>query len=148
MVSKYICLFLIPMSICTLLVLLEFCRFESSLIAFFLNFNSSPSIHSFLLCERYFDFNSRTKKKFGNLIHTDVVQHVFWYIFASWDILTLIILLALDCGMGSFKYNTLFTLLPFHGSFFVKPLGQSLVWNEWSLKIVFYTFLSLIIYMD
>ena len=63
------------------------------------------------------------EKNFGNLDHTNVVQHVFWYIFASLEILTLVSLLALDYGMGSFKYNTLFTLLPFHGSFAVTPLG-------------------------
>ena len=137
MVNRYIHLFLIPMPICTLLVLLDFCPFESSLISCLLNFNSGPSIHNVLLCERYFDFNSRAENNFGNLIHTDVVQHVFWYTFASWDILTLVILLDFGYGMGSFKYNTLFTLLPFHGSFAFTPLGQSLMWNEWSLKIIF-----------
>ena len=123
MVNNYIRLFLIPMPICILLMLLDFCPFDSSLIAFFLNFSSGPSIHSVLLCERYFYFNSRMEKNFGSLIHTDVVQHVVWYIFASWEILTLVSLLSFNCGMGSFKYNTLFTLLPFHGSFAVTPLG-------------------------
>ena len=121
MVNRYIHLFLIPMPICTLLVLLDFFPSESSRIAFFLNFNSGLSIHSVLLCEIYFDFNSRTDNNFGNIIHTDVVQHVFWYIFASWDILTLVSLLDLYCGVGSFKYNTLFTLIPFHGFLLLHP---------------------------
>ena len=138
MVNRHICLFLIPMPICILLVLLDFCPFESSLISFFMKFGSVSSIHSVLLCERYFDFSSRTEKNFlANLIQTDFVQYVFWYMFASWDILTLVSLLAFNCGMGSFKYNTVFTLLPFHGYFVVSLLRQSLVWSEWDLKIVF-----------
>ena len=135
MVNRYIRLFLIPMPFCTFFCFWTFVPFWILLFAFFLNFNLGSSIHSVLLCERCFNFNSRTKN-FGNLIHTNVVQHVFWYIFASLEILTIVSLLSLYYGMGSFKYNTLFILLPFHGSFVVTPLGQFLVWNEWSLKIV------------
>ena len=132
------------MPTCILLMPLDFCPFESSLIAFFLNFNSGSFLHSVFLCERHFNFNSRTEKNFGNLVHTDVVQHLFWYIVASWEILTLVSLLAFDCGMGSFKYNTLFTLLPFHGSFVVTPLGKffSVKWMEPQNTILDFSVLS------
>ena len=91
------------------------------LFAFFLNFNSRSFIHSVLLCERYFNFNSRTEKNFGNLIHTDVVQYVFWYlsIFRRFW-LSITFWLSIH-GMRLFKYNTTHTLLPFHGSFAITP---------------------------
>ena len=127
-------------------MLLEFCPFESSLIACFLKFGSSSSIHSVLLCERYFDFNSRTEKKFWAILFKLILFSMpfdicflpgrfwlllaFWISFVAWDHLNII---------------PLFTLLPLHGTFAVSLLGQTLVWSEWSLKIVFYNFLSLVI---
>ena len=138
MVNRYICLFLIPIPICILLMLLDFCPFESSLIDFFLNFSSGPSIHSVLLCERYFDFNSQTEKKFWAILFKLILFSMyfdiclllgrfwlllsFWLSFVAWDHLNIIQLL---------------TLLPLHGYFVVSLLGQTLMWSEWSLNIVF-----------
>ena len=126
MVTRYIRLFLIPMPFFILLMLLDFCRFESSLIAFFLKFGSGPSIHSVLLCERYFIFNSWTEKNFWAILFKLILFSMsfdicflpgrfwlllaFWLSFVAWDHLNIIQLL---------------TLLPLHGSFVV------------SLKIVF-----------
>ena len=139
----YIRLFLIPMPFCILLMLLEFCPFESSQIDFFLNFSSGPSVHSVLFCERYFDFSSRIEKNFWAILFKLILFSMyfdiclllgrfwlllsFWLSFVAWDHLNII---------------QLFTLLPFHGSFVVTLLGQSLVWSEWNLKKVFYTFMS------
>ena len=138
MVNRHIRLFLFPMPICILLMLPDFFPFESSLIYFFMNFSSGHSIHSVLLCERYFDFNSRTEKNFLAILFKLILFSMcfdtylllgrfwlllsFWISFVAWDHLNII---------------QLFTLLPFHGSFVVNLLGQSLVWSEWSLKIVF-----------
>ena len=146
MVNIYIRLFLIPMPFCILLMLLDFCPFESSRIAFFLEFGLVSSIHSALLCERYFDFKSRTEKKFWAILFKLILFSMyfdislllgifwlllaFWLSFVTWDHLNTIQLL---------------TLLPLHGSFVVSFLEQTLVWSEWSLKIVFWTFLTLVI---
>ena len=122
MVNRYIRLFLIPMPFFTFLCFWTFLPFWVLLFAFFLNFDSGSSIHSVLLCERYFNFNSWMENKFGNLIHTDVVQHVFFDTYLPFRRFWLLLAFWISIyGMLSFKYNTLFTLLPFHGSFAVTP---------------------------
>ena len=138
MVNIYIRLFLIPMPFCILLMLLDFCPFEPTLIALFLKFGSGSSIHSVLLCERYFDFNSLTEKNFWGILFKLILFSMcfdiclllgifwlllaFWISFTAWDHLNII---------------QLFALLPFHGSFDVSLIGQYLVWSEWNLRIVF-----------
>ena len=103
--------------------ILHFCAFgifvisKSSCMPFFLNFYSGSSIHSFLLCERCIDFQLTDGEELWQfctymiqyfvLIHIAFIG-VFLLLFTFW----LSIL-----GMGSFIYNILFTLLPFHGSF-------------------------------
>ena len=136
--NRYIRLFLIPMPFRILSMILEFCPFDSSRIYFFLKFGSGSSIHSVLLCERYFDFISRMEKNFWEILFKLILFTMYfdifflperfwlllslWISFVAWDHLNII---------------QLFTLLPFHGSFAVSLLGQSLVWSEWSLKIAF-----------
>ena len=99
-----------------------FIPFWVLLFSFFLNFNSGSSIHSVLLCERYFNFNSRTEKNFWAILFKLILFSMyfdicfllgrfwlllaFWISFVAWDHLNII---------------QLVTLLPFHGSFAINP---------------------------
>ena len=120
-VNRNIHLFLIPMPFCTFCAFGLFVLFESSCMPLFLNFYSGSSIHSVLLCERCIDFSAHGRRRtlailysYGSVLCFDTYCFLtrFWLLFAFWISIL---------GMGSFKYNILFTLLPLHGSFAVTP---------------------------
>ena len=88
---------------------------------FFLNFiQALLSIVSFCVRD-VFNFQLTNREELSsNLYLYDSIPCFDRYCFLG--VLTLINLLAfLNFGMGSFIYNILFTLLPFHGSFAVTP---------------------------
>ena len=111
---------------CILSMLLEFCSFESSWIAFFI-WNFMWEIFFFELTDE--------EEPLRNLIELDVC-----FISGRFDSFSL---LDFICGMGLFNTIQLFTMLPFHGYFDITFLGHTLLWSEWSLKIVFWTFFLL-----
>ena len=146
MVNRYIRLFLIPMPFCILLMLLNFCNFDSSLIDLFLKFSLGSSIHSVLLCERYFDFNSRTEKNFRAILFKLILFSMYFDVLFSFRVIWLFWHFGFHSWHGIIL-NTiqLFTLLPFNGSFTISFLGHTLVWSECNLKIVFENFLTLVL---
>ena len=84
-------------------------------------FYSGSSIHSALLCERCIDFQLTHGEELWqfctHMVQYFVLIHIaflgyFWLLFSFWVSIL---------GMGSFIYNILFTLLSFHGSFYVTP---------------------------
>ena len=123
MENRNIPLFLIPMPFCTFCAffgLLSF-AYESSCMPSFLNFHSGSSIHSVLLCERCIQLSAHGQRRtFGNLVLI-WFSTLFRYILLSQERLTLICLWHSILGMGSFIYNIMFTLLPFHEPFAVTP---------------------------
>ena len=121
MVNKNIRLFLIPMPFFTFVLLDFFVLFESSCMpSFWIFIQAPPSIMSFCVRdvlifqltdgEELWQSCTRMVQYFV-FIHIAFLRR-FWLLFSFW----LSIL-----GMGSFKYNIMFTMLPLHGSFVVTP---------------------------
>ena len=131
---------------CILLMLLDFYPFESSklLSSFEIFIQVLPSILSFCVRDILLSAHGR-RRTFEQSYPTDFIQYVFWCMLSFWEI-WLFWPFGIHLWHGIIL-NTiqLFTLLPFHGYFVVSFLGQTLVWSEWSLKIVLCTFLTLVI---
>ena len=126
MVNINIHLFLIPMSFCTFL-LLVFCPFWVLLHAFLSEFFIQAPLSIVSFCVRdVFNFQLTDREELWqfctHLVQYFVLIHIaflgyFWLLFSFWISIL---------GMGSFIYNILFTLLPFHGFFVVTPLRHFL----------------------
>ena len=120
---------------CILLMLLDFLSFWVFPNCFlYLIFYSISSIHIVLLCERYFAFNSRTKKNLWAILSNwfySVCLLMYCFLSRIWLFWTF--------GFHSWHgviLNTiqLLTLLPFHGSFDVSFLGHTLAWRNVASK--------------
>ena len=110
-----------------------------------LKFGLGSSIHIVLLCERYFSFNSQTMKNLWAILSKLILFSMSFDVCFLSGRLVSFCLLAFICGMGLFKYHTTVHPTSFPWVFVVSFLGQTLVWSEWSLKIVLWTFLTLVI---
>ena len=126
-------------------MLLDFSPFESSwLLSFWILIQPPLSIVSF--CVRYILILTHWQR-----ITLEISFTLMWFSMCFWYILlfrsfwlSLAFCLSIY-GMGSFKYNTLFTLLGFPWEFCCYPLGKLLMWDEWSLKIALWNFLYWVI---
>ena len=136
MVNRYIYFFLIPMPIFTFWCFWTFVLLSPPwLLSFWILVQAPLSIVSFCVRDILILTHGRrrtlailfTVMWFSMCFGTYLLLGIFWLLlafwlsFVAWDDLNII---------------QLFTLLSFHGSFVVILLGQSLVWSEWSLKIV------------
>ena len=131
---------------CIILMLLDFLSFwvfpNRFLLEIFIQV--LPSILSFCVWDIFLSAH-RWRRTFERSYPTYFIQYVFWCNAFFLGYLTLLAFWISFVAWDYFKYHTIVHLLPFHGSLVVSFLGQTLVWNECILKIVFETFLTLVI---
>ena len=121
LVNKDICLFLIPMPFCTF-VLLFFLSFLNPLACLLFEFFIQAPLSIVSFCVRDVLIFQLTDGEELWQSCTHMVQYfVLIHIAFLGDFLLLFSFWLSILGMGSFIYNIVFTLLPFHGSFAVTP---------------------------